>query len=56
MVPLVIGLIPDGGPIELFLIPASAPSLINHINKSHGMCYPVWDSAYKSYLTANQKE
>ena len=53
MVPLVIGLIPDGGPIELFLVPASAPSLIN---KSHGMCYPVWDSAYKSYITANQKE
>ena len=26
-----------GGPIELFLVPASAPAL----NKGRGMCYPV---------------
>ena len=26
-----------GGPIELFLVPASAPPL----NKGRGMCYPV---------------
>ena len=27
-----------GGPIELFLVPASAPHLVN---KGCGMCYPV---------------
>ena len=27
-----------GGPIELFLVPASTPQLVN---KGHGMCYPV---------------
>ena len=27
-----------GGPIELFLVPASAPRLVN---KGRGMCYPV---------------
>ena len=30
--------IPHGGPIELFLIPASAPQLVN---KGWGICYPV---------------
>ena len=27
-----------GGPIELFLVPASAPRLVNN---GRGMCYPV---------------
>ena len=34
---LVYGSISHGGPIELFLIPASAP----HCNKGCGMSYPV---------------
>ena len=29
-----------GGPIELFLVPASAPRL-DWCNKGRGMCYPV---------------
>ena len=33
----VIGSILLGGPIELFLIPASAPP---QANNAHGMCYP----------------
>ena len=48
------GLILHGGPIELFLIPASAPRLVN---KGCGICYHVlWDDAYKRILAANQKE
>ena len=42
MVQWVVGSIPHGGPIELFLVPASAPQL--------------WDGAYKRTLAANQKE
>ena len=38
MVRWVVGSFLHGGPIELFLIPASAPLLGN---KSCGMCYPV---------------
>ena len=38
----VIGLIPPGESIELFLIPASAPQL--------------WGGAYKRSLAANQKD
>ena len=26
------------------------------VNKGHGMCYPVWDDAYKRSLAANRKE
>ena len=29
-----------GGPIELFLIPTSAPQLV--MQKNHGLCYPVY--------------
>ena len=36
MVRWVVGLILLGGPIELFLVPASGSS-----NKGRGMCYPV---------------
>ena len=25
-------------------------------NKGHGMCYPIWDDAYKRTLAANLKE
>ena len=34
----VIGSIPHGGPIELFLV---SPVLHYWYNKGHGMCYPV---------------
>ena len=34
----VVGSILHGGPIELFLIPASAPRLVH---QDRGMCYPV---------------
>ena len=32
------------------------PVLHNWGNKGHGMCYPVWDDAYKWTLAANRKE
>ena len=35
-----------GGPIELFLIPASAPRLL----------FCLWDGAYKRTLAVNRKE
>ena len=38
MVRWVVGSIPHGGPIELFLVPASTPQLVN---KGHDMCCPV---------------
>ena len=38
MVGWVIGLIRHGGPIELFIIPASDPRLVY---QNRGMCYPV---------------
>ena len=38
MVRWVVGSILHGGPIELFLVPASAH---DWCNKGHGMCYPV---------------
>ena len=42
-----------GGPIELFLVPASAPRLVI---KGCYMCYPEWDGAYKRTLVVNRKE
>ena len=42
-----------GGPMELFLVPASAPQLVL---QGCGMCYPVWYGAYKRTLAVNQKE
>ena len=36
-----------GGPIELFLVPASAPRLVLSC---------LWDGAYKRTLAANRKE
>ena len=54
MVRWVVGLILHGGPIELFLVPASAPRLV---------CQRLWyvlscllDGAYKRNLAANKKE
>ena len=38
-----------GGPIELFLVPASAPRLVYALS-----C--LWDGAYKRTLAANRKE
>ena len=42
-----------GGPIELFLV---QPVLHDWCTKGRGMCYPVWDGAYKRTLAANRKE
>ena len=53
MVQWVNGLIPHGGPIELF---SFEPVLHNWSNKGCGMFYSVWDYAYKRTLTANWKE
>ena len=39
MVQCVVGSIPYGGPNELFLVPASAPQLVN---KGCGLYYPVF--------------
>ena len=51
MVLWVIGSILHGGPIELFLVPASAPrQRLWHVLSC------LWDDAYKTTLTANQKE
>ena len=41
------------GPIELFLVPASAPRLVN---KDRGGCYFLWDGAYKRTLVVTRKE
>ena len=38
MVRWVVGSIPHVGPIEIFIVLASAPRLVN---KGRGMCYPV---------------
>ena len=48
MVQCVVGLIPHGRPIELFIIPASAPQL---------MYYSLlWCGSYKRYQAPNQKD
>ena len=47
MVRWVVKSILHGGPIELFLIPASAPRLVYQM---------LWDNAYKRTLAANRKE
>ena len=44
--------IPHGGPIELFLIPASVPRLVT--NLWYGI-FCLWGSAYKRNLAANRK-
>ena len=47
-----------GGPIELFLVPASALPLHHHwSNKGRVMCYPVCGGgAYKLTFDVNRKE
>ena len=42
------------GPIELFLVPSSAPRLVSQRLWYVLSC--LWDSAYKRTLSANQKE
>ena len=43
-----------GGPIELFLIPASAPQLVYQMPWYGQSC--LWDGAYKRTLAVNWKE
>ena len=43
-----------GGPIELFLVPASAPRLVSQRQWYVLSC--LWDGAYKRTLAVNQKE
>ena len=43
-----------GGPIELFLVPASAPRLVEQRPWYVLSC--LWDDAYKRTLAANRKE
>ena len=50
----VIRLIPCGGPIELFLVPSSAPLLVQQTLRYVLPC--LWDGAYKRIVAANQKE
>ena len=43
-----------GGPIELFLVPASAPRLVEQ--RMWYVLFYLWDDAYKRTLAANRKE
>ena len=43
-----------GGPIELFLVPASAPRLVQQ--RPWYVLSSLWDDAYKRTLAANRKE
>ena len=43
-----------GGPIELFLVPASVPRLVQQRLWYVLSC--LWDDAYKRTLAANRKE
>ena len=43
-----------GGPIELFLIPASSPRLVYQRLRYVLSC--LWDGAYKRTLAVNRKE
>ena len=43
-----------GGPIELFLVPATAPRLVYEMLWYVLSC--LWDAAYKRTLAANSKE
>ena len=54
MVQLIIGSIPPTGPIELFLVPASAPQLV--YQRQWGVLFCLWDSAYKKPVADNWKE
>ena len=54
MVRWVVGSILHGGPIELFLVPASAPRLV--YQRPWYVLSCLWDGAYKRTLTVNRKE
>ena len=43
-----------GGPIELFLVPASAPRLV--YQRPWYVLYCLWNGAYKITLAVNRKE
>ena len=43
-----------GGPIELFLVPASAPRLVK--KRPWYVLSCLWNDAYKRTFAANQKE
>ena len=51
MVQWIVGLILHGGPIELFLVPASAPRLVQQRPWYVLSC--LWDGAYKRSIAAN---
>ena len=54
MVRWVVGSILHGvDPLSYF---SFQPVLHDWYNKGRGMCYPVWDGAYKRTLAANRKE
>ena len=53
MVRWLVRLVLHGGPIELFLIPASAPKLMQRRLRYVLSC--LWDGAYKRTLAAAQK-
>ena len=54
MVRWVVGSIPHGGHIELFLVPASAPRLV--YQRPWYVLSCLWDGAYKITLAVNLKE
>ena len=54
MVGWVIGLIRHGGPIELFIVPASVPRLV--YQRPWYVLSCLWDGAYKITLAVNWKE
>ena len=54
MVLWVVGSILHGGPIELFLVPDSAPRLV--YQRPWYVLSCLWDGAYKRTLAANRKE
>ena len=55
MVRWVVGSVPHGGPIEQFLVVASAPQLL-FIKTLTYVLSCLWHGAYKVTLAANQKE
>ena len=54
MVRWVVGSILHGGPIELFLVPSSAPRLVEQ--RPWYVLFCQWDGASKRTLAANWKE
>ena len=54
MVRWVVGSILHGGPIELFLVPASDPRLV--YQRLWLVLSRLWDGAYKRTLAVNKKE